>query len=309
MKKITFILIALITFSVSAQKKKNGTVYVDHPGIQLVNDFYTAWTSGDIEKAASYLSEDFKVKNGNDKNKDNEGANKAQMIDNMTWWYNNNDYLKLTTSEGTYPDAIEYKEGDQIWVQTWDHLYAVNKQTGVEFDDPIHRLYLLNKDSSKIVYISEYNNQNTYRTRNNAWPGNDRENGTIYSNHKNINTVRLSIYSFVNGDYEKSYSYWDENAEVNDINLPDPISLADAKKGNEELTKNFSFDAADEVGYPDYLEYDLWESKDVLSWWKFRMTRKSDGKKIVLPVHYIHGFDNEGKIINVTMYFNASLMQ
>ena len=44
MKKITFILIALITFSVSAQKKKNGTVYVDHPGIQLVNDF-------NIEKA------------------------------------------------------------------------------------------------------------------------------------------------------------------------------------------------------------------------------------------------------------------
>ena len=100
------------------------------------------------------------------------------MVGNMTWWYNNNDYLKLTTSEGTYPDAIEYKEGGQLWVQTWDHLYAVNKQTGVEFDDPIHRLYLLNKDASKIVYIAEYNNQNTYRTRNNAWPGNDRENGT-----------------------------------------------------------------------------------------------------------------------------------
>ena len=62
--------------------------------------------------------------------------------------------------------------------------------TGVEFDDPIHRLYLLNKDASKIVYIAEYNNQNSYRTRNNAWPGNDRENGTIYSNHENINTVR-----------------------------------------------------------------------------------------------------------------------
>ena len=36
MKKITFMLIALITFSVSAQKKKNGTVFVDHPGIDLV---------------------------------------------------------------------------------------------------------------------------------------------------------------------------------------------------------------------------------------------------------------------------------
>ncbi len=44
MKKITFMLIALITFSVSAQKKKkNGTVYVDHPGIDLVESFQNAW--------------------------------------------------------------------------------------------------------------------------------------------------------------------------------------------------------------------------------------------------------------------------
>ena len=162
MKKITFMLIALVTFSVSAQKKKNGTVYVDHPGIQLVNAFNKAWTSGDIDKAASLLSEDFRIKNGNDTNKDSKGATKSQMIGNMTWWYNNNDYLSLTTSEGTYPDAIEYKEGDQLWVQSWDHLYAVNKQTGVEFDDPIHRLYLLNKDATQILYISEYNNQNTF---------------------------------------------------------------------------------------------------------------------------------------------------
>ena len=62
MKKITFMLIALITFSVSAQKKKNGTVFVEHPGIDLVNSFNNAWTSGEIEKAASYLSEDFRSK-------------------------------------------------------------------------------------------------------------------------------------------------------------------------------------------------------------------------------------------------------
>ena len=61
---------------------------------------------------------------------------------------------------------LNIKKVVNLWVQTWDHLYAVNKQTGVEFDDPIHRLYLLNKDASKIVYIAvqEYNNQNTYRT-------------------------------------------------------------------------------------------------------------------------------------------------
>ena len=38
MKKITFLLITLITFSVSAQKKKkNGTVYIEHPGIDIVD--------------------------------------------------------------------------------------------------------------------------------------------------------------------------------------------------------------------------------------------------------------------------------
>ena len=62
MKKITFILITLITFSVSAQKKKkNGTIYIEHPGIDLVESFTNAWTNGEIEKAASMLSDDFRI--------------------------------------------------------------------------------------------------------------------------------------------------------------------------------------------------------------------------------------------------------
>ena len=111
MKKITFLLITLITFSVSAQKKKkNGTVYIEHPGIDLVESFNTAWISGEIEKAASMLTEDFRIRNGNSLNKDDKGSTKQQFIGNMTWWYNNMDYLKLTVSEGAYPDAIEYKD-------------------------------------------------------------------------------------------------------------------------------------------------------------------------------------------------------
>jgi len=41
MKKIVFMLVAFITFSVSAQKKKNGTVYVDHPAIDMIDLFKT----------------------------------------------------------------------------------------------------------------------------------------------------------------------------------------------------------------------------------------------------------------------------
>jgi len=308
MKKITYVLIALITFSVSAQKKKNGTVYVDHPGIQLVNTFNNAWTSGDIDKAASLLSEDFRIKNGNDTNKDSKGATKSQMIGNMTWWYNNNDYLSLTTSEGTYPDAIEYKEGDQLWVQSWDHLYAVNKQTGVEFDDPIHRLYLLNKDATQILYISEYNNQNTFNRRNNAWPGKDRKNGTIYINHENINNMRKAVYSFLNGDLERSYSFYAENATFDDINEAKTLSFDEIKARDQQFLSAWTFDSFDERGYPDYLEYDWNESKVVQSWWNFRMTRKSDGKKIVVPVMFIDDFNNEGKITSRSIYYNGSLL-
>ena len=44
------------------------------------------------------------------------------------------------------------------------------------------------------------------------------KNGVVYMNHENINTVRKWIYSFLNKDYEKAYSYWSENAVFDDIN-------------------------------------------------------------------------------------------
>ena len=190
MKNIIYLLSFLFVFSLTAQKNKNGTIYDKHPAIDLVNSFNNAFMNGDIDKAASYLADNFRIKNGNSLNKDDKGATKQQFVNNMNWWYNNNSYIKITTDEGTYPDAIEYKEGNQLWVQTWERLYAVNNQTGVKFDDPIHRLYLISNDAKQILYMFEYNNQNTFRKRNDAWPGNDMKNGIIYMNHENINTVR-----------------------------------------------------------------------------------------------------------------------
>ncbi len=61
--------------------------------------------------------------------------------------------------------------------------------------------------------------------------------------------------------------------------------------------EDFEITSIDVVGYPDYLEYDLSDARAVQSWWKFRMTRKADGKKIILPALYIHDFDEDGKIV------------
>ena len=39
MKNIIYLLSFLFVFSLNAQKNKNGTVYDEHPGIELINSF------------------------------------------------------------------------------------------------------------------------------------------------------------------------------------------------------------------------------------------------------------------------------
>ena len=307
MKKITFVLIALITFSVSAQKKKkNGTIYIDHPGIDLVDSFTQAWIAGDIEKAGSMLSDNFRISNGNNLNKDAKGSTKDQMMGNMNWWVNNMDYLKLTREEGAYPDAIEYKDSG-VWIQTWDHLYGVNKETGAKVDMPVHRLYRLNKDASKIIGIVEYNNQNSFRNVRDSYD--ERKNGSIYINHENINNVRKAMYSFANGDAEKAYSFFHDNAVFVDINESKNMSKDETIARDTKIFSNWTLTGLDESGYPDYLEYDWRNSKVVQSWWNFRMTRNSDGKKVVLPVFFLDDFDDDGKIVKRNAYWNGQLLK
>ncbi len=308
MKKITFILIALITFSVSAQKKKkNGTVYVDHPAIEMVESFQNAWVSGDLDKAKSYLEEDFRIFNGVGLNKDAKGWTKTGFVGNMTWWVNNMDYLKINRAEGAYPDAIEYKKDNRLWVQTWDHLYGVNKETGAKFDAPIHRLYLVSSDSKKIKAVQEYSNENSFNNVRDSYS--ERKNGTIYKNHKNINSLRKAMYSFANGDAEKAYSFFHDNAVFIDINETKNMSKEEIIARDQKIFSDWTLTGLDESGYPDYLEYDWQDSKVVQSWWNFRMTRNSDGKKVVLPVFFLDDFDDEGKITKRNAYWNGSLLK
>jgi len=308
MKKFILIIICFYSFNLLAQKEKNGTVYKEHPGIVLVETLGKAIVDGDIEKLSSMLDDDFRIRNGTGLNKDFEGWNKQQFINNAKWWSSDFDYLSITRDKPAYPDAIEYKESG-IWVQTWERLYAVNKKTGVKVDMPFHRLYRLNKDSDKVLGIFEYNNQNVFNAINDNYYS--RENGTIYINHENINTIRKMVYAFENGDREKGWSYFSENGRFYDINLPwgESMSFEEAKASNDAISSQFEILGFDEVGYPDYLEYDRRGVKSVLSWWKFRMKRKSDDKLILFPIHYVHTFNDEGKIIRSNAYYNTKLLE
>ena len=50
MKKILLILTFLFSFSVFSQKQTNGKIYIEHPAIDVVNEFNKAYISGDLDK-------------------------------------------------------------------------------------------------------------------------------------------------------------------------------------------------------------------------------------------------------------------
>ena len=61
MKKTILFTLLLVMAQGHSQKKKNGTIFLEHPAIDVVNSFNTAFVAGDHEKVGTYLAEDFKV--------------------------------------------------------------------------------------------------------------------------------------------------------------------------------------------------------------------------------------------------------
>ncbi len=70
MKRFTLVMMMLFTIITYSQKKKNGTIYSEHPAINVVEDFQKAFVSGDADKVMSYLADDYKWWNGTNSNKD-----------------------------------------------------------------------------------------------------------------------------------------------------------------------------------------------------------------------------------------------
>ncbi|EAR16665.1 MULTISPECIES: nuclear transport factor 2 family protein [Robiginitalea] len=302
MKKALLIVVLLGLTMAYGQSKKNGTIYIEHPAIETVNALVDAFVAGDSAAVAGFLHEDFRAFNGSTPNKDAKGATKEQYLGRVNFWKNNISYLSIEPLQGSYPDALEYKDG-ALWVQNWSQLKGVHNGSGVKIDVPIHRMYRL-KDGKVDLEIS-YHNERIYREIGESFQ--DRENGTIYNHHDNINSVRRMMHAFEHDDFETAYSFFDEKARFSSLEMErgESMSLEEAKARNEEIWETFDITSIDVVGYPDYLEYDLRDGKVVQSWWNIRMTRKADGHKIVMPALYIHDFNDEGKITRSSAYLST----
>lgn len=306
MKKVILPILLLVFALCTSQTKKNGTIYIEHPNIDAANAMLAAFVAGDKEKVGSFLAEDFKAYNGTNTNRDNKGRNKEEFLNSMDWWTKNIKYFSLSPSKGSYPDALEYKDGN-IWVQTWNDYKGVHNETGVKLDMPSQQSFQFNSDN-KIKMLINYNESNVFREigRSNG----DRQNGTLYDHHDNINKVRRMFSAFENKDLDLAYSYFDPKCRFNSLELADgeTLGMEEVKARNNKIWEGFDITSIDVVGYPDYLEYDLGDGKTVQSWWKFRMTRKSDGKKIIMPALYIHDFNDEGKIVRSNAYISTKVL-
>lgn len=309
MKKIVLIVMMLSVFINYAQKK-NGTVYIEHPAIDVVHEFVKASVAGDRSKMASYLTNDFKAYNGTSTNQNDKGMDKEAFLNNQMVYHNQLDYYAIEDFPGSYADAIEYKKDNpdgEVWVQTWNLLKGVQKNTGVKIDAAAHRLYTLTKDN-KIKMIISYGNGRVIDEIQSSFA--DRTNGTIYNHHENINTIRKMMYAFEKKDYDKAYSFYDEKARFMDSSSPtlEGKSLAEQKVIDKQIFDNYEITSIDVVGYPDYLHYEMGDARVVQSWWNINIVRKSDKKAIVMPIHYIHDFNKEGKIISELAYYNPKLL-
>jgi len=303
MKNYSILLMMVASTIIYAQKDKNGTIYKEHPAIKAVEAMQQAFIKGDTVALASYLANDFRSFNGFNNNPDDEGATKQNLINQAKNWHKNYAYLSLTRRGEAYPDALEYKDG-QLWVQTWDQLRGIHEETGVKIDMPLHRLYSIDKDN-KIKTMINYGDGWTWRELRER--RSTRTNGIIYDRHENINKVLRMMGALEHGDVDKAFSFFTENARFTNLDMAQGEShtVAEEKEAFLGMLKDWTIESIDVSGYPDYLEYEEGNSKIVQSWWRARMTRKSDGKKIILPIMLIHYFNDEGMMTRETGYYTV----
>lgn len=137
----------------------------------------------------------------------------------------------------------------------------------------------------------------------------ERKNGTIYNHHDYSNKIRLMIRAFENKDFVKTYSFYDKKAQYKNMPIDTKsMTLNQMKDSDKKMIEEFDITSINVVGYPDYLNYEMGNSKVVQFWWNMRMTRKSDKKKIVLPVLFIDSFNDQGMILDEIAYYSDSLI-
>ena len=301
--KTKLTLITVLMFSVLfAQKKKNGNIYIEHPSIEVVEEFNEAFINGDMEKIKSLVSEDFSWRNSTMRSKP---GNLRQLIGRSNYLSKNIENFNIKHYGGSYPDAFEYKKDNIVDVMTYTWLTGYDKNTGVSLDMPRYASFRID-DSGKISSINIMDDQVLWNKAYDAYQ--TTKNGVIYKDHPLVSKVRLLIQSYLTKDVEKIKSHYTESTRFYDVMNSD---LNEFKSLEEEFV---DFDKYMEVydlvnivesGFPDVLDYEG-DGDVVISWWDMTFKNKKSGKISTIKQHIHHAFNASGEIVREDYYFNPS---
>ena len=314
MKTIKITIFAMmLPFIGFCQKKENGKIYIEHPAINVVDAFTKAYVNGDTTAMSKMMTSDFKAQNPLTMSSLDDGSSKSEFLRSTLFFHDNLDYFSLKTIKGTYPDAFEYAkdptDNNAVTVDTWDELKGVHKKTGVKADMFLHRSFVLTKDNKIRRLVSYRNPEFNAKVGMASVP---RTNGTIYSEHENINKLRLMMAAAEHGDWDKYYSFYDKDATFFDVNDMEakPHDLEAEKAGDKAVFDKFEIVNFEQTGYPDFMKYEMQSDGGTLySWWNVHLRRKSDKKMIKVPMHYDMVVSKEGKIVSCISYYNAALLK
>ncbi len=130
MKKLlmSFIVMLFVTVSFAQKEKKNGTIYINHPYIDVVNSATKAYVNQDLNLWKTYYADTAKF-SVSDVNNGKSFPIKDAMV-GLALDYKFYNQLKVTTVG--YPDYLQYDKDNAHVVQSWWIWSGKSKKTGKE---------------------------------------------------------------------------------------------------------------------------------------------------------------------------------
>tara|TARA_B100000900_G_scaffold398256_1_gene399437 strand:- start:760 stop:1683 length:924 start_codon:yes stop_codon:yes gene_type:complete len=307
MKKIIILTFLLIPLSSFTQKNNNGKVYDKHPAIDKVNKFTSAWISGDTETLKSLTGDNFKMGSSMNNNPNYKGGDINNLVGQSRWMSNNFVNISLKDRGQAYSDAIEYKRSG-LFVQTFQEFIAWDKNNGFKIKTPFNATFVFDKKGEKIIRFWWSDNQAVWQKWNLSRQ--TIKNGTIYKDHPYIGKVRQIWFNLAMGNIDEVWKDFSPNSRIYDLNLIDKDynNLTDHQKYVGEVFSKYDLISIDEVGYPDYIDYEG-DGGTVLAWYNMIVKNKKTKKNITLKFHSQHDFNEEGIIVTEYLYYNANLLK
>lgn len=147
MKRIILLTTALFLFTITAfcqEEETNGTIYIRHSYIDVVNNANKDYVANDITAAKNYYSDTAKWWIS--------GMEKfIPIADAMKIWQNDFKYFdNISQVSLGYPDYLHYKKEDAKVVQSWWNWSGTSKKTGKVIKVPMVMFDEFNNDG-KIV--------------------------------------------------------------------------------------------------------------------------------------------------------------